>query len=286
MGLKLNPVKAIASPVNGVIDSILHGTGSTTINQVPLETPEQKAAREFLAKFMQTGQFGNFTAGADIGIKGPNTAMTGTELQGQGLLSGLLNSGSPEGYSMANTALKSLLTVDPNQIAAQFDPFKAQIQRQIGESNNALKRTAGYAGNLYSTNTIQNLGDIQARGNETLTSQLASLTNAALDRAASLVPQAINLGTSQENATQGRIASAYNYGALPRTLENTGIDAANQELLRRRSESLLPLQTATQLSGQNANFGLPSVTTQNPNPMLDLLTAIISGGSKVIAAKA
>lgn len=269
-----------------ILKPIIGDPGSTTQDQVPLETPEQRQARQLLAQFMQTGKFGNITAGENIGIQGPNTSMAPIEQQGQSALSNLLSSSLPSGYAMGDTALKDLLAVNPDEIQAQFDPFRTQVQRQIGQSNADLMRNAAYAGNLYSTKTIQGLGDIQARGNETLTSQLASLTNDALNRRLQAIPLAYQSANAQENATQGRIASAYNYGSLPRTLENTGIDAANQELLRRRQEALLPYQSAVTLSGQNANFGVPSVTTQNPNPMLDLLSSIISGGSRILAAKA
>ncbi len=259
--------------------------GTTSASQVPLETPEQRAAREALAQFMKTGTFNNFTAGADIGIKGPNTGITGNEQTGQNLLSTLLQNGVPSQYAMGDTALKGLLTADPNQIQAQFDPFKAQVQRQIAQSNKDLTRSAGFAGNLYSTNTVQGLGDIQARGNETLTSQLASLTNSALDRQLQAVPLAYQSGNQQQGILQSLLTASQQYGSLPRDLSNQGIDAANQEILRKRAESTLPLQTATNLSGTNAQFGVPTVTTPNANPTLDLLTALIGAGGKIFGGK-
>lgn len=272
---------------NGV-SQVLHkalNPGSTTQDQVPLETAEQRAARLKLMGFADTGTYGNFTAGADIGIQPGDYNMTSTELAGQSELEKLLSSGIPSQFKMGDDALASLLTTDPAAIQAQFDPFKAQVQRQITESNNALKRGAGFAGNLYSTGTIKGLGDIQARGNETLTSQLAALTNDALNRRLSAIPLAYQSGTAKENLNQGRIASAYQYGSLPRTLSNSATDASNAELIRRRNELLLPINAAQSVAGQNANFGVPSVTVQDPNPMMDLLTAIIGGGSKVLAAK-
>jgi hypothetical protein len=271
--------------LGAVLKPIIGDPGSTTQAQVPLETPEQKAARLKLAEFMNTGKFGGFTAGADIGVKGPDTAMTGVEQSGQTALQKLLNGGIPDQFKMGDQALQGLLNPDPNAIQSQFDPFKAQVQRQIAQSNKDLTRTAGYAGNLYSTDTIQGLGDIQARGNETLTAQLAALTNDALNRRLQAIPLAYQSGNDQQNIQQNQIAASQTYGGLPRILSNTGTEAANAELIRRRNESLLPLQTAQTLAGTNANFGVPDVTVQNPNPMLDLLTAVVSGGSKVLAAK-
>lgn len=262
------------------------GSGSSTASQVPLLTPEQQAAQKVLEQFMSTGKYKDFTAGGDAGVQMGNWDMTGIEQQGQSELQKLLSSGIPEQFKMGNDALASILNADPNNVSAMFDPFKQQTERQIRDSNTALKRNAGFAGNLYSTNTIRGLGDIQARGNETLTSQLASLTNEAYNRRLQAIPLAYQAGTMQEDITQGRIASANQYGGLSRALTNAGIEQSNAEILRRRNESLLPLESAKTLAGSNAQFGVPSVTTQNENPMFDLLTAIIGAGGQYFGSKA
>lgn len=289
MGFSLRKIAGAVSPVNGLLDTVFSkalNPGSTTTAQVPLETPEQKAARMKLAEFMNTGTFGNFTAGADIGVRPGDYTMTGAEQTGQTALQSLLNGGIPSQFQMGDKALADLLNPDPNFIQSQFDPFKAQVQRQIGEATNATKRNLGYAGNLYSTGAIRDIGEVQAKGNETLTAQLATLTNEALNRRAAAIPLAYQSGAAQEGINLGRIGASQQYGGLSRTLSNQGTDAANAELLRRRNEMLLPLNAATNLAGTNANFGLPSITTQNPNPMLDLLTAIISAGGQVAGARA
>lgn len=260
--------------------------GETTQSQVPLETPEQRAARIKLMGFANTGEFGDFDAGADIGIRSGDYSMAGLEQEGQSALQNLLRSGIPSQFQMGDKALADLLNPDPNYIQSQFDPFKAQVMRQIEESNTNLKRGAGFAGNLYSTNTIQGLGDIQARGNETLTAQLASLTDSALNRRAAAIPLAYQSGAAQEGITQDRIGMSQQYGGLERELRNMGTNDTNAELLRRRNELLLPINAASTVAGNNANFGVPNVTVQNPNPMLDLLTAIIGGGSKIMASRA
>ncbi len=285
MGLNIGKtLGAVATGGLSLLPDVLN-PGSTTQSQVPLETPEQKAARKKLLQFADTGIYNGYQAGADVGIRPGDYGMTGIEQTGQSQLQNLLKSGIPDQYKMGDAALRDLLNPDPNAIQAQFDPFKAQVQRQITDSNTALKRGAGFAGNLYSTNTIRNLGDIQNRGNETLTAQLASLTNDALNRRLQAIPLAYQSGTAQENLNQGRIAASQQFGGLSRTLGNASTDAANAELLRRRAELLQPINAASTVSGQNANFGVPSVTVQNPNPMLDLLTAVISGGSKIAAAR-
>jgi len=262
------------------------GSKGNTASQVPMLTPEQKAAQATLAQFMSSGKYRDFTAGGDAGIQMGNWNMTGIEQQGQTELQRLLSSGIPEQFKMGNDALAGILNADPTNVSAMFDPFKQQVERQIRDSNVALKRGAGFAGNLYSTNTIRGLGDIQARGNETLTAQLANLTNEAFDRRLQAIPLAYQAGTAQEDISQGRIAAANQFGGLERALQNAGIEQSNAEILRRRNEYLLPLDSAKTLAGSNAQYGVPSVTTQSQNPMMDLLTAIIGAGGQYLGAKA
>lgn len=272
MGLAKS-LKSVLSPVKSVIGGIndVLGTGVTTQDQIPLETPEQRAARLKLLEFTNTGKFGNFTAGSDLSLGLGDFNVTDAEQAGLSELEQLLASGIPEQYRMGDNALRDILNPDPNFIASQFDPFKTQVQRQTREATDSAKRNAAFAGNLYSTDTIRNLGDVEARGNETLTAQLAELTNAALNRRLQAVPLAFQSGKAQEDLRLGRVNASQVYGGLTRTLNDAAIKARDAEILRRRQELQLPIQAATNLSTNNANFGVPSVSVANENPFMDLL---------------
>lgn len=245
--------------------------------QVPLETPEQAAARRKLMGFADTGKFGDFTAGAEVPLGYGDYNMTGIEGQGQSALQNLLNQGLPSQYAVGDNALMDFLKTDPADVSAQYDPFKTQVERQIAESNRALKRNAGFAGNLYSTDTIRGLGDIQARGNETLTSQLASLTDSALNRRLQAIPLAYQSGAGQQEAKLNQINASQQYGSLTRQLNDASIKARDAELLRRRQELQLPIQAAQTVAGQTANYGVPSVQTSPYSDLLGLVGQI--GGS-------
>lgn len=236
--------------------------------QVPLETPEQRAARQKLMNFANTGTFGDFTAGAQVPLGYGDYNVTPIEQQGQTALQNMLNGGLPKQFAAGDAALNDYLKTNPTDVAAQFDPFSAQVDRQTNESQRALKRSTGALGNLYSTDTIRNLGDIQARANETKASQLASLTDNALNRRLQAIPLAYQSGEAQQAAQLSQIAASQNYGSLTRQLNDASIKARDAELLRRRNELQLPIQAATAVSGQQANFGVPSVQT---NPYGDLL---------------
>lgn len=262
-------IAAAAGP--SLISGLLGGGKKSTVTQVPLETPEQTAARKKLNEFSNTGVFGNFTAGADIPLGYGDYNTTGIENQGLSSLKGLLDSGLPSQFSLGDAALQDLLSTSPQQIEAQFNPFKTQVQRQITQSNRDLKRGAGFAGNLYSTNTIRGLGDIQARGNETLTAQLANLINEALNRRLQAIPLAYQSGTAQENILQNRLGTAFQYGGLTRNLNDASIKARDAELLRRRAELQLPIDAAKTVAGSNVQYGVPSVTTQSASPFQSVL---------------
>jgi hypothetical protein len=251
--------------------------GKKKQEQVPLETAEQRAARQKLMGFADTGKFGSFTAGEEVPVGYGDYNMTGIEGQGQSALQDLLNQGLPSQYAAGDNALMDYLKTDPTDIAAQYDPFKTQVQRQIKESDRALKRNAGFAGNLYSTDTIRSLGDIQARGNETLTSQLASLTDSALNRRLQAIPLAYQSAAGQQEAKLNQINASQQYGSLTRQLNDASIKARDAELLRRRQELQLPIQSAQTVAGQTANYGVPSVQTSPYGDLLGLVGQI--GGS-------
>lgn len=272
----------VAIGAGAIGSSIIGNMGKKKQEQVPLETPEQRAERQKLMGFADTGTFGNFTAGAEVPLGYGDYNVTGIENQGQTALQNLLNSGLPSQFATGDAALADYLKTDPTDVSAQFNPFKAQVERQIAESNRALKRNAGYAGNLYSTDTIRNLGDVQARGNETLTAQLASLTNDALNRRLQAIPLAYQSGEAQQNAALQQIGASQQYGALTRQLNDASIKARDAELLRRRQELQLPIEAAKTVAGQTANYGVPSINT---SPYGDLLGLVGQIGGQYLSNK-
>ena len=272
----MNPIIAgsLITGGAGIVGSLL---GKKKTEQVPLETPEQKAARQSLLNFGLTGKHGGFEAGAEVPLQYGNFDATGIENQGLGKLQQLMNA-VPEQYRMGDDALKSYLG-SPLDIQAQFDPFKEQVNRQIGESERGLKRSAGFAGNLYSTNTIRGLGDIQARGNETLTSELARLTDSAMQRRLQAIPLAYQSAEAQQSAGLQQVGASQQYGGLVRQLNNQQAQLRDQELLRRRQELQLPIEALGKAAGQGAEHGIPSIQT---SPYQDLLGMVGKIGGQYV----
>jgi hypothetical protein len=243
--------------------------GGGSQDQYPLETAEQKQARQQLLNFAQTGKWGGFTAGEEVkGLRYGDYNATAQEQQGLSALQRLLSAGLPAGYDLGDAALRDIIDTSPAAVERQFSPFQDQVRRQISESNRALKRNAGFAGNLYSTDTIRQLGDIEARGNETLASQLAGLTNQALDRRLQAAATAYNGASARQNAEIQQVAASQQYGSLIRQLNDASIKARDTELLRRRQELQLPIQALQAVSQQSSTFGVPSIQTASPYAQL------------------
>ena len=254
--------------------------GGAKQKQVPLETDEQRRARAQLQDFAETGRFGDFQAGAEVPLGYGDYGATDIEKQGLSSLQGLLQSPGVRGEMMdaGDKALMGFLQTDPAAIQAQFNPFREQVQRQIGESERGLRRGAAFGGNLYSTDTVRGLGDIQARGNETLTAELARLTDQASARRLQAVPLAYQSAEARQGQELQRVAASQQYGALTRQLNDQQIKARDAELLRRRQELQLPIQAAQTVAGGGANFGVPEVQAKSPYADLLGMVGQIGGG--------
>lgn len=255
-----------------------------TQSQVPLETPEQSAARKMLFDFAKQGKFGNFEAGQNLGLGLGDFNMTGAEKTGMSSLQSLLSSGIPDQFKLGDAALQDILATSPSAIDAQFEPFKAIANREIQGQMDSVKRNAAFGGNLFSTGTYRNLNDVGARGAETLTGQLANLTNNALERRLRAIPLAYQAGGAVEDLNRGRISDAFQYGGIERNLNDARIKAGDAEILRRRNELTMPIQAAHTVLGSNPNYGIPEIKTPKPNPFMDLLNLAVKGGSAYLGA--
>lgn len=285
MGINLKRgLTAVATGGNsewGANGQLFGGGGSTTQDQVPLETPEQRQARQLLLNYAKAGQVGGITAGENLNLTPGDYNMTGTETQGMSALQQLLHAGTPAGYAASDAATNDLMNTSTEGLDAMFRPYEAIAQRQGVNAENSAKRSAAFAGNLYSSDTVRNLGDVAAKTAETNQSTLAGLQNDALNRKLQAAGVAQSSAAGQENVAQGRIASAFNYGQLERNLNNAKVTEQTNETLRRRNEVLQQLTGATSVAGAPVQFGVPSVTVQNPNPYLDFLKVAAQFGGMV-----
>jgi hypothetical protein len=116
----------------------------SSAQQVPLETAEQNRARRLLLEYAQSGQFGNITAGEDLGLPMGNYTPTDLEQAGLGRLRTMLGETNNQDLDMARSALGDLLSTSEANINKQFDPFQQTTARSIRESQDALKRASAF----------------------------------------------------------------------------------------------------------------------------------------------
>ena len=269
-GLALATLPALASS--------LLGSKKKNVRQELIEPPEVTEARRGLLDFGKTGAFGDFQAGEDLGLDLGNFDPTDIEQGGLGILRNLIGSELPGELDLATEALQSLLATSPEQIQSQFQPFKTSTERLLKESTDRLKRGSAFAQNLFSTDTIQGLGDVQARGNELLTQRLAELTNQALNRRLQAVPLALQTAGLREDIPLNRVSASQRFGGLDRLLSNARSEAERNEILRQRKEKLLPLDALKATVGSGpSQFGVPQINVPQTSPfqsVFDLVSQI------------
>lgn len=240
------------------------GTKGSSVTQVPLRTPEQEAAQKAL---LAQGMGPATTYGAPMG----DFSMTPLENRSQSSLTDLLNSGMPQGYTSGNNAVNDLLTTDkydPTKPGGAYDMMQGTMDRQIRDATTAAKRTSAYGGNLYSSDAIRTLGDVQAKGAEAKNSQLGNMYQQYIQQKLSAIPQAFSGAQAQEGTALNRVNAGYTAGALPRSLNTAADQAAYQEWVRAQNAKNQALQTSATTS---SNFGVPTVTTPGTSGWENLL---------------
>lgn len=276
--LAIDPVLGAALITGGAgLLGGLGGTQTATAGNIALETPEQKAARQKLLGFAETGVFGEFEAGAEVPLEFGQFDPTGAEATGLTKLDELLAADLPEEFQLGREALRDVLETDPAKIEAQFDPFKARARREIKEAEDALKRGAGFASNLFSSDTISKLGDVQTRGAEVLTSELARLVNEQANRRAAAIPTAFLAGEARQAQEFAEIEASQRFGSLTRLLNTQAKQLRDAEVLRRRGELLLPIEAAKAVAGAPTFGAAPQTVTRSPFQDLLNLTGQIGG---------
>jgi hypothetical protein len=248
------------------------------VKQKPLETPEQTEARKRLLEFSKTGEL-NTSSGLYPGSFG-NYSLTPVEKMGESKLYEYLNSASPELFQIGSDNLKGLLSsdkFDPYSPTGTYAGFKSDVERNLRESTDRVKRESAFSKNLYSTDTIDRIGDLEEQGQNQLTSKLAELYDTYTQRKLSAIPLAFQGANQLETSNANKIGAAYQYGSLPRMLDIAGSQAIYNDWLRSRTEQLNSLNS---VASSNANFGVESIPT--PNKWLELIKVAAEIGGKFI----
>lgn len=258
-----------------VVGSYLGSKGKgKTVSQGPLETPEQTEARRRL-----------LAMGNDPGYMGPigSYDMTGAEQAGQGILSGLLGSARPELLGIGGDEIKKLLTTsayDPNNDGGVYRGLTDGIDYNTQKAIDATKRGASFAGNLYSTDTYRNIGDVNVQAANNKSNILAQLYQHFGDQKLNAIPQAIQAGQAQESIDMGRVDASQRYGALARTLADQQVKDKYNAWMQEQDRKRANYATVV---GSQPEYGASSMTVPGDSgpwgKVLDALTNV--GGNFV-----
>lgn len=249
----------------------------TSATQVPLETEQQRDARRGLLEFGQTGKYGGYTAGTPYTGSLGEFGVTALEEAGQGAIGQRLG-----GQDFGSMGLRDLVTTEkynPLNQEGLYAGLSGVIDRTTRDASDAFKRSASFGGRLYSTDTVRNLGEINARGAENKAATLAGLYDNYIGRKVGGMTSAIG---AQDSA----IGDAFTYGGLPRTLSTAKDQAAYSEFQRQRAEQQQQLTALSSVAGANSNFGVPTVELPTDNPWGDIAGLLAQFGGNYLGNRA
>lgn len=244
------------------------------IKQEPMLTKEQKQAMTALRDFMNTGRIGPYQAGAayggDLGAYQP----TETEQIGQNKLRGLLEGGLPQVFESGVGEINDLLSTtkyDPFDEKGVYSGFKTNVLRELGESQDRLSQRQATQGNLYSTDTAEQRGLLEERGQQALTNKLAQLYDQFAGRRLQAAGTAADLGMAEQGLMGDQINMASSIGALGRLLEDQQAKEAYADWQRRHQERAQTLNAAQTVFKKQVPYGVKSYSYTEPSPWGNLL---------------
>jgi hypothetical protein len=254
--------------------------GKGSVDQKPMLTDYQAGAQQSLLPFGRTGitPWGyDFTQnyGGSLGAYDPSAL----ETQGLGTLASTLSMGNPGIFGAGTGELNKLLTTpnyDPNNDGGVYKGLTEGIDYNTDQAINATKRGSAFAGNLYSTDTTRNIGNINVQAANQKSNILAQLYQNFSNQKLSGASAAISAGATDQGMSLARVGASQQYGALLRTLQDQKAKDAYAAWQNQRSSELQPISALTNLSGMNANYGVSSVPIQSPWSQL-LNTATTTG---------
>lgn len=252
-----------------LVDQLFGKKGGSTVTQVPLETEEQRKARQRLLGFSETGTTGTYDANARY-------APGALEGDAGGRLAALLQSGMPELFGAGSDALKGFLTTDqydPFSPTGEYSSFKTQALKEADDARARLKREGAISGSIFSNDFSRSLGTLESDTTNKLTSKLAELYDTYTQRKLNAIPLAFQAGQAGENIDLGRISAGYAAG-------NTDY----QRFLNEQQAKSGQVDALKSVAGTNTPFGVPSVTVPQQSPWQNVLKLLAQYGGMGLGA--
>lgn len=244
------------------------------IKELETMTPEQKKIFESLGAYLQ-GKVGEGLPGWEGAFTAPLSNMENVGMSQLGdYVSGGIGSTGQSGVN----AFNSMMNVDPNQIAAEYMKYQAPAeQRYLNEvliPN--MKESMVPGGTLRSTGTERGIGDIISKFGEGQLGRIGQTIEGARSRAAGLIPQTGSMAGIEGGVPQ--MEAAFNYGQLPRMIEQAELTSQIEEF-RRTTPELSPI-----LDKLMSYVGLSTKTMYNQPAEQTLLQSLLGSAGGLVGS--
>lgn len=208
------------------------------------------------------------------------------ETQGLSFLQKALD--QPDQSGLMEIAQKQVM----DTLQGKFDPRTSEYYRAMREEAELNRRDAidqtrlglGARNKFFASERIAEEGDINLRHNTFLNRMLAEMAEKERVRALGTVPIAQELDLYNRSVPLLKAESAMKLGALPRELDQSGLDRMYQEFVRQRKESALPLVSAGSFGNSPTMEFTPYQPAQQSGVSSFLNPLLKSAGSGVIKA--
>jgi hypothetical protein len=256
-------------------------TEESGIQTLSTLSPEQQTMMKGLGEYLNA----NVGKGATPYTGQQVAPMSSTEQQGMGLLNQYVGGGIGDTAKIGLGAYQNMMNVDPNQLAAEYMKYTAPAeQRYLKETTiPTFKESMVPGGTLRSTGTERGIGDIVSKFGEGQLGRIGTSIESARNRAASLIPQLSTMAGIEGGVPQ--MEAAFQYGQLPRMIEQAELTAKLQEFVRTSPEMSPLIDKMLGYLGVSTIAAYNPTTTSSPSPFLQFLGPIAEGLGSYLGSK-
>ena len=250
----------------GMFDSILGSNKKKKSEPQLLEPAWQTQLREELAQKAKPKAMERLDL-AGTAYPGQLTApLSGPEQTGLKGLEGYLASALPTEGSLYGAAKgeveKTLGGQEYDPIGgAYYQAYRTQVMRELEEAKDRLGAQTSARDKFFGGGRIQVAGELEEQATSDLAMILGQLFERERERKSEAVPEAMRLATFEEMAPLQRVEASQRFGALPRQVEQSALDAEYAEWIRQMTDLGIPLDVATGMSTYQ-----PSYFMEEPTP--------------------
>lgn len=136
---------------------------------------------------------------------------------------------------------------DPEQ-SQYWTAYNSALDRKLQEARDRLHATTSSRDQYFSSGRVAGEGELEEQAMLDRALVLADLMERERERRLGTVPAAMDFLRQGEGFQEGRVAAAEQYGALPRIIEQMGLDKEYAEFIRQMQELNIPIDVALTLA--------------------------------------